>query len=62
MSRLLSRRQLLLGSLAMALAACGRPASDRDALELWTLQLAPKFNDYFADLLASWRRQQPSHS
>jgi len=61
MTRLLSRRQLLLGSLAMALAACGRPASDRDALELWTLQLAPKFNDYFADLLASWRRQQPSH-
>ena len=61
MSRLLSRRQLLLGSLAMALAACGRPASDRDALELWTLQLAPKFNDYFADLLVAWRRQQPSH-
>ena len=58
MSRLLSRRQLLLGSLAaMSLAACRRQSFDRDALRFWTIDLAPKFNDYFADLMAAWSLQ-----
>jgi putative chitobiose transport system substrate-binding protein len=28
-------------------------------LELWTLQLAPKFNPYFADVLGDWSRLHP---
>ena len=56
----LSRRQLLMGSLATGLAACGRPASRQQSLELWTLQLAPKFNDYFAEVLGDWRRRRPA--
>jgi putative chitobiose transport system substrate-binding protein len=28
-------------------------------LELWTLQLAPKFNPYFADVLGDWSRLYP---
>ena len=57
------RRQLLFRGLGAALtaglAACGRSAS-RSELDLWTLQLAPKFNAYFADVLAGWRRLQPN--
>ena len=56
----LSRRQLLVGSLATGLAACGRPASRQQSLELWTLQLAPKFNDYFAEVLGEWRQRHPA--
>ena len=55
----LSRRQLLVGSLATGLAACGRPGSRQQTLELWTLQLAPKFNDYFAEVLGEWRQRRP---
>ena len=54
-----SRRQLLIGSLAAGLAACGRPSARQQALELWTLQLAPKFNDYFADVLDAWLEYGP---
>ena len=28
-------------------------------MELWTLQLAPKFNPYFADVLGAWSRHHP---
>ena len=56
----LSRRQLLMGSLATGLAACGRPGSRQQSLELWTLQLAPKFNDYFAEVLGDWRQRHPA--
>ena len=56
----LSRRQLLIGSLATGLAACGRPASRQQSLELWTLQLAPKFNDYFNEVLGDWRQRYPA--
>ena len=56
----LSRRQLLMGSLATGLAACGRPSSRQQSLELWTLQLAPKFNDYFAEVLGDWRQRNPA--
>ena len=61
MSRLWGRRQLLLtaAALATALAACGRSGSSRNVLDLWTLQLAPKFNPYFRDVLASWQAQSP---
>ena len=57
------RRQLLLRGLGAAvtagLVACGRSPS-RSGLDLWTLQLAPKFNAYFANVLAGWRRLQPA--
>ena len=50
----LTRRDLLLGTAAMGLAACGPRTPQTRALELWTLQLAPKFNPYFADVLGAW--------
>ena len=40
------------------MAACGRSVG-RPGLDLWTLQLAPKFNGYFADVLAHWQQLQP---
>ena len=55
----LTRRDLLLGTAAMGLAACGPRTPQTRALELWTLQLAPKFNPYFADVLGAWSRLHP---
>lgn len=55
----LTRRSLLLSAAAAGLAAaCGR-RSLAPELNLWTLQLAPKFNRYFADLMASWTTLHP---
>ena len=56
----LSRRGLLLGAAAAGLAACGRTKPQGKGLELWTLQLAPKFNAYFADVLGAWARRHPN--
>ena len=55
----LNRRDLLLGAAAFGLAACGPRNPQSRALELWTLQLAPKFNPYFADVLGAWSRLHP---
>ena len=55
----LTRRDLLLGAAALGLAACGPKNPQARALELWTLQLAPKFNPYFADVLGVWSRLHP---
>ena len=56
------RRELLRGSLgaglAAGLAACARSAN-RSGLDLWTLQLAPKFNTYFANVLTRWQQLNP---
>ena len=54
----LTRRRLLLSAVAAGLAACGR-RSPGPELNLWTLQLAPKFNRYFADLIAAWTTAHP---
>ena len=54
----LTRRRLLLFAAAAGLAACGR-RSPAPELNLWTLQLAPKFNRYFADLIAAWTTLYP---
>ena len=54
----LTRRRLLLFLAAAGLAACGR-RSPAPELNLWTLQLAPKFNRYFADLIAAWTTLYP---
>ena len=55
----LNRRDLLLGAAGFGLAACGPRNPQSRALELWTLQLAPKFNPYFADVLRAWSRLHP---
>ena len=55
----LNRRDLLMGAAAFWLAACGPRNPQSRALELWTLQLAPKFNPYFADVLGAWSRLHP---
>ena len=57
----LTRRRLLLSAVAAGLAACGR-RSPGPELNLWTLQLAPKFNRYFADLIAAWTTVHPEDS
>ena len=57
----LTRRRLLLSAAAAGLAACGR-RSPGPELNLWTLQLAPKFNRYFADLIAAWTTVYPEDS
>ena len=54
----LTRRRLLLSAAAAGLAACGRRSRGPE-LNLWTLQLAPKFNRYFADLIAAWITVHP---
>ena len=55
----LNRRDLLLGAAAFGLAACAPRNPQSRALELWTLQLAPKFNPYFTDVLGVWSRLHP---
>ena len=57
----LTRRRLLLSAVAAGLAACGR-RSPGPELNLWTLQLAPKFNRYFADLITAWTTVHPEDS
>ena len=54
----LTRRRLLLSAAAAGLAACGRRGRGPE-LNLWTLQLAPKVNRYFADLMADWATLHP---
>ena len=55
----LTRRDLLLGTAAMGLAACGPRTPQTRPLDLWTLQLAPKFNPYFAHVLGAWGGLHP---
>jgi putative chitobiose transport system substrate-binding protein len=68
----LTRRALLrhlgLAGLALGGAACG-PLGRRagappppPTLQLWTLDLAPRFQPWMEDALAAWRRQRPSDS
>ncbi|MEO1003228.1 MAG: sugar ABC transporter substrate-binding protein [Cyanobacteria bacterium J06638_7] len=45
-----------------AVAACGRPGGRGDSqgeLNLWTLDLAPRFNDYIAGVIAAWQSSNP---
>ncbi|MEB3260078.1 MAG: sugar ABC transporter substrate-binding protein [Cyanobacteriota bacterium] len=59
-------RQLGLAGLALGGAACG-PLGRRagaptpsPTLQLWTLDLAPRFQPWMEDALAAWSRQRPS--
>ncbi|MFQ6538559.1 MULTISPECIES: ABC transporter substrate-binding protein [Aphanothece] len=61
-----TRRQLLwlllAGGGSAALGACGggrRGADGRRELNVWTLDLAPKFNDYIGGVIDAWERQHP---
>ena len=56
----------LLAAVAMAgvLSACAparRQATERQAIQFWTLDLAPKFNGYLNDVIASWEQQNPGY-
>jgi putative chitobiose transport system substrate-binding protein len=69
----LSRRSLLQGLaaagggalLAGGLGACGRggrvagPGAGGRVLNVWTLDLAPKFNTYLQEVIRAWERQHP---
>ena len=56
----------LLAAVAMAgvLSACAparRQATERQAVQFWTLDLAPKFNGYLNDVIARWEQQNPGY-
>ena len=56
-------RQWLVG-LALAGVAtlgwgCRRPAAPEGTLQLWTLQLAPKFNPYMTSVIKAWDTRHP---
>ena len=56
----------LLAAVAMAgvLSACAparRQATDRQAIQFWTLDLAPKFNGYLNEVIARWEQQNPGY-
>lgn len=59
-------RHLTLGVLALGSAACGvgrsRAPQHPSTLQLWTLDLAPKFSAYMEAVLAAWERQRPPGS
>ena len=42
---------LALAGVATLGGACGRPSVPEGTLQLWTLQLAPKFNPYMASVI-----------
>ena len=50
---------LVLAAAALGLAGCGRPRAERRQLQVWTLDLAPKFNDTINGAIAAWERQHP---
>ena len=62
-------KRLALGLLAAAaltgvLTACApsrRQTSDRIPIQFWTLDLAPKFNDYLNGVIARWEQQNPRY-
>ena len=57
------RRRFLAGLVFAALAAviwgCRQGAGPEGTLQLWTLQLAPKFNPYMDDVLGEWDTLHP---
>ena len=62
-------KRLAAGLLAAAaltgvLTACApsrRQTSDRIPIQFWTLDLAPKFNDYLNGVIARWEQQNPRY-
>src|SRR5207253_1988444 len=51
---------LLLASVIFATSAsCNNSGKNENAVELWTMQLKPTFNDYMTNLLDSYKKQNP---
>ncbi len=50
---------LALVGTSLLIGGCRRAASPEEALQLWTLQLAPKFNTYMEKVIAGWDRDHP---
>ena len=50
---------MLVGSTLLAVGCRPQPRADQP-LQLWTLQLAPKFNTYIDEVISSWERDHPS--
>ncbi len=54
-----SRRELMGSALVALLAGCGIRRSSEPELQFWTLDLAPKFNDYLRGVIAAWEQENP---
>ena len=62
--KLLARALLAAVAMAGVLSACAparRQATERQAIQFWTLDLAPKFNGYLNDVIARWEQQNPGY-
>ena len=63
MTMSLRRRRFLpglaLSSLSVFIWGCRPGSAPEGTLQLWTLQLAPKFNPYMDDVLRSWDSLHP---
>lgn len=53
--------RLLAAPAALGIAACGsrRGGSDERAIQVWTLDLAPRFSPYMNRVIAAWERDHP---
>lgn len=47
------------GALLALLAGCGVRRSSGPELQFWTLDLAPKFNDYLRGVISAWEQENP---
>lgn len=54
-----SRRELMGSALLALLAGCGARRPSAPELQFWTLDLAPKFNDYLRGVIAAWEQENP---
>ena len=63
MISLLRRRRFLAGlafsALTVLILGCRQGIAPEGSLQLWTLQLAPKFNPYMDDVLGEWDTRHP---
>ena len=59
----LRRRRFLAGlafsALTVLILGCRQEIGPEGSLQLWTLQLAPKFNPYMDDVLGEWDTRHP---
>ena len=50
---------LVLISISLLIGGCRRASAPDQALQLWTLQLAPKFNTYMEKVIDRWEQDHP---
>jgi putative chitobiose transport system substrate-binding protein len=53
------RRRTVLALALAVLAGCGGPSGRRKELQFWTLDLAPRFNDYMQAVIRAWEKENP---